>query len=1059
MLEKDMYDSWKSRMELYMMNRQHGQMILESVENGPLIWPTIKENEVTRPKKYSELSYAEATQAGLTVTVFKQGDDPIDAINHVMSFLSAVVTSRFPTTNNQLRNLSNPRTYTPAASASNSGKQKTVIYPGILEGQATQTVITYNAVYQADDLDAYDSDCDELNTAKVALIENLPQYGLDVLAEVHTLDNMDNSMINQGVQVMMTPEQSSVVNHLETEITSDRNIIPYSQYVKETQQEVVQNSSSSEQQDVQIEIALEKKIKHLDNIVYKRDQSAQTIHMLTKPKFFYDHSTKQALGFQNSFHLKKAQQLKPKLYDGNVIKNTCAIVIPDSEETLMLAEESRSKMILKQQDPMVLEKKNSMNSSYPNLSKIPTEVEVPKELPKVIMEQDLVITALKDDLRKLKGKALVDDVVTSHTIAPEMLKVNVEPIAPKHGLVRGVPKLKFEKDHLCSACAMGKSKKKPHKPNSKDTNQEKLHLLHMDLCGPMRVASVNEKKYILIIVDDYSRFTWVGISHETSVARSPQQNGVVERRNRTLIEAARTMLIYAKAPLFLWAEASLHFLKVFTSSSFSYFQHLGINLEPGEWIKDSGCSKHMTGNQKLFSTYKAYNGGNVILGSNLRGNIIGKDFDELIAMDSEHSSSEPALHEMTPDLLFQPLFDELLTPPPSVDHLAPEVFVPIAEVIAPEPAASTGSPSSTTVNQDTPSPSNSQTTPETQPPVISNDVEKDNHDLDVAHMNNDQFIGVGESSKTPNFYDDPLHEYLFEDLTSQGSSSNIRQTRTPFESLGRWTKDYPIANVIDDPSRYVSTRKQLQTDVMWCFFDSFLTIVEPKNFKQAMIKPSWIDAMQEEIHKIERLQEGIDFKESCAPVLKIEAIRIFIANAAHKNMTIFQMDVKTAFLNGELKEEVYVCQPGGFVDQDNPSHVYMLKKALYGLKQASRDGSVWGSGVGRVLAGMVSGSGGKRLENGAYVLADRIAHQETILIVEEEAYAAREAWAHSIGLSQAVHSELQTHREQVYAHEFQLHAHQTQLQLRGTFIQIQHQASSTDGRDSLSDERHETRDG
>ncbi|GJY60835.1 retrovirus-related pol polyprotein from transposon TNT 1-94 [Tanacetum coccineum] len=147
----------------------------------------------------------------------------------------------------------------------------------------------------------------------------------------------------------------------------------------------------------------------------------------------------------------------------------------------------------------------------------------------------------------------------------------------RHGLVRGLPKLKFEKDHLCSACAMGKSKKKPHKPKSEDTNQEKLYLLHMDLCGPIRVASVNGKKYILVIVDDYSRFTWVkclrskdealdfiikflkmiqvGNSHKTSVARSPQQNGIVEIRNHTLIEDARTMLIYAKALLFLWAEA------------------------------------------------------------------------------------------------------------------------------------------------------------------------------------------------------------------------------------------------------------------------------------------------------------------------------------------------------------------------------------------------------------------------------------------------------------------------------------------------------------------------
>ncbi|GJV47029.1 retrovirus-related pol polyprotein from transposon TNT 1-94 [Tanacetum coccineum] len=149
----------------------------------------------------------------------------------------------------------------------------------------------------------------------------------------------------------------------------------------------------------------------------------------------------------------------------------------------------------------------------------------------------------------------------------------------KNGLVRGLPKLKFEKDHMCLACAMGKSKKQSRKPKSEDTNQEKLYLLHMDLCGPMRVASINRKKYILVIVDDYSQlnppvrniridngtefvnqtlrsyYKSVGISHQTSVVRSPLQNGFVERRNHTLVEAARTMLIYIKAPLFLWAEA------------------------------------------------------------------------------------------------------------------------------------------------------------------------------------------------------------------------------------------------------------------------------------------------------------------------------------------------------------------------------------------------------------------------------------------------------------------------------------------------------------------------
>ncbi|GKA89645.1 retrovirus-related pol polyprotein from transposon TNT 1-94 [Tanacetum coccineum] len=144
-----------------------------------------------------------------------------------------------------------------------------------------------------------------------------------------------------------------------------------------------------------------------------------------------------------------------------------------------------------------------------------------------------------------------------------------------------------------------------------------------------------------------------------------------------------------------------------------------------------------------------------------------------------------------------------------------------------------------------------------------------------------------------------------------------------------WTKDHPIVNVIGDPSLSVSTRKQLKTNAMWCYFDAFLNFVEPKNFKQVMTEPLWIDAMQEEIHEFERLEvktdefgvelknkarlvaqgfiqeEGIEYEESFAPVARIKVIHIFVANAANKNMKIFKMDVKTAFLNGELKEEVY----------------------------------------------------------------------------------------------------------------------------------------------------------
>ncbi|GJV85392.1 retrovirus-related pol polyprotein from transposon TNT 1-94 [Tanacetum coccineum] len=1090
----------------------------------------------------------------------------------MMSFLTAVGRQNSLAT-------STTRTYTPGASRSNSGKQRTVICynckgnghmskqctkpkrkrddswfkdkvllvqsqangqilhekelafladPGIAEGQATQTVITHNDAYQADDLDAYDSDCDELNTAKVSLIANLSHYGSDALAEVHTHDNVDNNMINQVVQ-----------------------------YVIESQQAAVQNSNSFAQQDALI-LSVIKQLKtqvvnctkiNLDNksvndtLIAELERYKEQVKVLKegqnvdlKSNDNVSDSSSQAIEtdrFQNPIYLKKAQQLEPKLYDGNVIKNTSAIVIPNSEETLMLAEESRSKMLLKQKDPMMLEKKvnttpvdytvlnqhsqdfetrfvpqtklyveqafwsqNSMNSSDPTLSSRPTKVEVPKELPTVSMVNtslkklkhhlasfDVVVKArpqlslkartvqnvfhqmeqaveqhhlesktfevkmnqdfnenerlleqvinknivniimnssvdnasvnvhefprerhghkeveerikslsgkmnkdkIKKDLEeietinielhhrvskliaknehlkqtykqlhdsiklaRIRSKEQCDDLINQVNLKSVeisdlndslqekvlMLKIYVEPITPKllnnktahsayikntreeaailrdlveqvksiypldhslesecritttaevplrkptalesdtpkivvtlvysrkpkksktnvlvskpkntkslsankkepnkswgsivfdvlsssldecryfafrqhtcficnlegvgsidwilrqqsvysvswgydgilsicllskasktkswlwhrrlshlyfgainhlarHGLVRGLLKLKFEKDHLCSACAMGNSKKKPHKPKFKDTKQEKLYLLHMDLCGQMRVASVNGKKYILVIVDDYSQFTWVkclrskdkasnfiikflkliqvrlkvpvrrnrtdngtefvnqtlreyyekvGISHETSVARSPQQNGVVERRNRTLIKAARTMLIYAKASLFLWVEAV---------ATACYTQNRSI-----------------------------------------------------IRLRHGKTPYEP-LHDKPPDLSFFHVFGALCYPKNDNENLgklqpkadiAPEDIVLIAEVVTPEPAASTGSPSSTTVHQDAPSPSNSQTTQETQSSIIPNDVEEDNHDLDVEHMNNDPFFGI-----------------------------------------------------------------------------------------------------------------------------------------------------------------------------------------------------------------------------------------------------------------------------------------------------------------------------
>ncbi|GKD90602.1 hypothetical protein Tco_1366109, partial [Tanacetum coccineum] len=460
----------------------------------------------------------------------RECDDPIDAINHMMSFLSVVVTFCYPTTNNQLRSSSNPRqqatindgrvtlqsvqwrqisfatgtsrTYTPGASRSNFRKQMTIICynckgrdicpNNALSLKGNEMIlglrikcITHNAAYQANDLDAYDSDCDELNTAKVALMVNLSYYGSNALAEVYNPDNMDNNMINQAVQVMPSSEQSSVMNHSETEITSDSNIILYSQYVTESQQAAVQNSNSYAQQDALILSVIEqlktqvinctnlylnnksvndtltaelerykeqvKVLKEGQNVDLKSknnvsdsceqsvevDRLKQTLseHLKEKESLMQtvtllknDFKKEESRNINREIALEKkikqldnikAQQLEPKLYDGNVIKNNSAIVIPDFEETLMLTEESHSKMLLKQQDPMVLEKKvnitpvdyaNSMNSSYPSPSCRPTKVEVPKELPKVSM----VNTSLKKLKHHLAG---FDVVVKERTTA------------------------------------------------------------------------------------------------------------------------------------------------------------------------------------------------------------------------------------------------------------------------------------------------------------------------------------------------------------------------------------------------------------------------------------------------------------------------------------------------------------------------------------------------------------------------------------------------------------------------------------------------------------------
>ncbi|GJZ44779.1 retrovirus-related pol polyprotein from transposon TNT 1-94, partial [Tanacetum coccineum] len=543
-----------SRMCLYIKGKKNGRIMLESIENGPFVYPTIKENGQIREKKYAELTKQEKLQddydvqetkivlqglppdvysllaknmyntnydqlnaylsqheghenearmmrerypdplvltqlnhtppsvpqnayhtllisqqpkvefslldSGLVLPSFLLGDDPIACLNKAMAFMSTVMASHFPSANNQLRTSSYPGNQATIQDGRGEimmlvkqgllsatiargkgiwqGSSLSLRGQGILHGsrnryvQVTQTTIPQNAAFQTDDLDTYDSDCDDISSAKAVLMANLSSYNSDVFFEVPQHDTYQNdNMINQSVQETQYFEQSLFDYVPDNEITSDSNIISYEQYLQETQNAIIQDTNSYAQQDSMIisifeqmfeqmsnhvtnwdkvnqetnnvnesltvelerynernrnalkqeidalkqtlskqikenesllqtftvfkkeskekeikymdkEIDLEKKIKELDNIVYKMGQFAQMVHMLAKPQVFYDDTHKQALGYQNPFYLKKAQWIKPTLYDGIVIsKKHDVISVVDEEETYIFEEECR----------------------------------------------------------------------------------------------------------------------------------------------------------------------------------------------------------------------------------------------------------------------------------------------------------------------------------------------------------------------------------------------------------------------------------------------------------------------------------------------------------------------------------------------------------------------------------------------------------------------------------------------------------------------------------------------------------------------------------------------
>nr|GEW25179.1 hypothetical protein [Tanacetum cinerariifolium] len=539
----------------------------------------------------------------------------------------------------------------------------------------------------------------------------------------------------------------------------------------------------------------------------------------------------------------------------------------------------------------------------------------------------------------------------------------------KNNLVQGLPKMKFKTDHLCFAGEQGKIHQKHHKSKTAFASIQSLYLLHMDLCGPIRVESINGNRYVLVVVNDFSRYTWrvqtdngtkfknetlakffdeVGITQQFFAARTPQQNDVVERRNRTLVEAARTMFTFANLPLFLWAESittacftqnRLIIHKCFDKTPYELINKRKPNIK---FFHVFGCRCYLLNDYDDVGKLKAKGDIGVFVGYSKESaafriynkqtrkihKSVNVNFDEISEMASEQFSLEPGLSIKRNGKIFKSIS-----------------FTSIMK--------------SSTMN------------------VETSNVKIPLHEEEVFH---ESFESFQEESSSSSLNDDvqqrseevgiPLSNTQ---LISNDMITNANETSTSHNK--KWTKDHLLHKIIGDPKSSVRTRGLLANS---CLFLCLLSFIEPANVAEALKDADWVSEMQEELDQFARLkvsrlvprpegetiiktkwifknkkdenslvirnkarlvaagysqQEGIDYDETFAPIARKEAIHLFLAYAAHKDFTVFLMDVNTMFLNGILKEEVYAGQPSGFVSTQFPDHVYALDKALYRLKQ------------------------------------------------------------------------------------------------------------------------------
>ncbi|KAJ9541717.1 LOW QUALITY PROTEIN: hypothetical protein OSB04_028223 [Centaurea solstitialis] len=612
----------------------------------------------------------------------------------------------------------------------------------------------------------------------------------------------------------------------------------------------------------------------------------------------------------------------------------------------------------------------------------------------------------------------------------------------KHQLVSGIPMIKFEQEEMCPGCEKGKMKRASHPPKPEQGSKSPLSL-YIWIC----YQSLAGRKYILVIVDDFSRYTWTkflktkdetssliinfikavqvqlkipvqtvrtdngtefkntvlksfynsfGITQTFSAARTPEQNGVVERRNRTLVEAARSMLAESQLPQYLWAEAVN--TACYTQNRSIIHRRFGQTpyhilfgrIPSVRHFRVFGCKCFVlneTENRGKFGpksdelVFVGYSESSIayrVLNRQTRiiTESINVHFDPITELSSDVSSSSVTNVVVSADPISQgPSGSSASSNASYLDFLFQSVYDDFSNT-------STSSIGSALDSLSLPSSSNSEMSLiyeiDTQSSDASSLAIPDSPPTSIQATSDVQDIPSASSDETP--------VTIPSDIPSEPSTivpvdiiepSSVND-QTPLPHTVKWTRSHPIELIIGDPTSTVKTRAASANE---CNFSVFLTDTEPTRVSDALQDSDWVTAMQEELNQFSALkvwrlvkrpqdksvidtkwlfknkkdehgtivrnkarlvakgyrqQEGIDYDQTFAPVARLEAIRMFLAYAAYKDFTVFQMDVKTAFLYGHLKEEVYVTQPEGFVDPDHSDYLYILDKALYGLKQAPR---------------------------------------------------------------------------------------------------------------------------